>query len=280
MNTRFYHRMTTHALESNRFLSFVFAVTLLTTASSVFAQETDCLYEFNKAYANNEYGTELIQAAQRYLAENQFDPAKTHYQKAIETLKQTIQQYENLPKVAFDCSPANLTIAKNNIRIAQDNLRLANESLLGIDCYAEIGKLEELSGLASDYYYKHNDPVSAQTAAQDALNFGETIKEQNICIGSYRENLDAQIKYAQKVFDSLKTRESYDKCEQDLASVLTAESRAKQTALTGDKTQMRNAWSEVYALANKALQSQGCQAIQRSQLQSIRKRADDKIKSY
>ena len=279
MKTSFLRYTPGHAVYPAYFFPLVFAFFLL-TPFVVNAQESDCLYEFNKAYANNEYGTEQIQTAQEHVAANQFESAKTHYRKAIDILQEAIKQYENLPKVALDCSPANLTIAKNNIRIAQGNLQLANEALLGIDCFAEIGKLEELSLLASDYYYKHNDPESAKIAAEDALQYAETIKEKNICVGSYKESLDAQIKYARQINDSLKARAQYDRCEQGLTATLTAESKAKQSSLTGDKTKMRNSWSEVVSQADKALQDGSCRPDQRSQLQSLKQRASDKLKSF
>lgn len=253
------------------------ALACLVTTAGV-AEETDCLFEFNKAYSTNKEGIELIQLARQHAVAEQFEEAKTQYQNAIKTLQAAVEHYQNLPKIVFDCSPANLTIARNNIRIAEENIARAQESLSGMDCVRELAKLEEISRLASDYYHKNGDMLSAQATADDALKFAIEIEDSNICIGSYRDNLNAQKAYASRIADSLRARAQYETCDAAIRQTLASESAARKTAFSDDREKTRAAWQTVVKQTDDGLQLKGCQKEQVSRLRKLRQSAIDRLK--
>jgi tetratricopeptide (TPR) repeat protein len=242
------------------------------------AADSDCVFEFNKAYSTSNEGVELMQLAQQYAAAEHFEEAKSGYQNAIKTLQAAVEHYQNLPKIVFDCSPANLTIARNNIRIAEENIARAQESLSGMDCVRELAKLEEISQLASDYYHKSGDMLSAKTAADDALKFAAGIEDSNICIGSYSDNLNAQKAYANRIADSLRARAQYDTCDAAIRQTLNSEAAAKKTAYSGDREKIRASWQSVVKQTDDALQFEGCQKEQISRLRKLRQSALDRLK--
>ena len=248
-------------------------------ASLSIADESDCLFEFNKAYALNQSGLEAFNVAQQHASEDIIDQAKRSYLQAQELLEQAITHYKSLPDLAYDCSATNLSIAKNNARTASENLELVRISMLGLECLAELESVESLANLASEYYYERQDIKSSMSSAQDALALLKQVEDKKICIGEFQEDLTAQTSYVNRIYDALNEKTKFDNCSRTLEEVLASEERAKATAFNNKKEPRRLAWQEVEKKARHGLDNNECKGIYLTQLKNVHKKANTTLQT-
>lgn len=252
-------------------------ILLLCQFGAAEAAGTECMFEFNKAYSWNEGGEEQLELARQHTARREIQAARERYQQAIALLQKSIDHYEQLPDLAFDCSPTNLSIARNNIRIARENLELARDSLAGLDCAKALDELESLTNLASEYYYEHDDPRSARQSAQDAVGLADSIAEQGICTGTHREALAEQTRYARKVANSLRKRSGYDRCIQLLDRARRSQEQAGRADPERDAGAARQAWRRALDDAQEAVDSGACEDAYRDSAVDLRRRARQRL---
>lgn len=251
----------------------VAAALVAATPARAEIEATECLFEFNKAYSWSEAGLEQLRTAQSRVAEGHTDSAAEHYRRSVDLLQKSIEHYRDLPELAFDCSAANLSIARNNLRIARDNVQHAQEEFAGLDCLKALDELESLSSLASEYYHRHRDPASARQSAADALALADAIEHDGLCTGDYAADLAARRDYARQIADALETRGRYDRCMELVKQAAADYDRARQSAGAN-----RAAWQQVVQTADQALQSGACDEPYRKELQTVRSRALEKLK--
>lgn len=239
---------------------------------TVYAQEegTECLFEFNNAYSINESGKQQLELAQQQAEANHFQEATKHYQLAIDLLRQSIERYRNLPQLALDCSPTNLSIAKNNAALASDSLEWAESSLNGLDCLKQINEIESLSNLASEYYYDHNDPASAKRTIHDALGMADNIRNGGTCQDDYLTLLNEQQRFAEKIADSLNKRSRFDNCVEYIKSAESAATRARKAAAEKKSAQARTDWQQVEQQAGDGIQSGVCDGLYLKRLENLK----------
>ncbi len=244
------------------------------------ADESDCIFEFNKAFTTNQAGLEALDVARQYYSESQYEPAREAFLEAERLFKEAIDQYQSLPEITYDCSPSNLTIAKNNTRTARQNLGIIQESLQGFECLKELTEVENLTTLASDYYHQYDDLTSSKTAAEDAIALIKSIHEKGVCIGRYRNELDTQEQFAQKTVTALQARIKFDTCNQLLGAALASEEQAKMASFSNEQQRTQQAWQEVADKTRKALNTNSCEGIYLSQLKSLDQHAQSKLKNF
>ena len=230
-------------------------------------EDSDCIFEFNKAYELAQSASQSLTDGEKFAAQSHFTTAREHYQSAIDLLQQALHQYESLPRLARDCSPTNLTIAKNNIRLARENLEWAKSAIGGLDCLQALNQVESLSNLASEYYYQQQDVTSAQQSAQDALQLVASTAADNTCRGEYADLLSEQKKNALQIANSLNERAKYDKCVARLEELTAA---AQQASLAADSV---TAWAAVGERAEATLDAQLCTGGYLDKLKQIKKQA-------
>ena len=264
--------MTKSQCKSSRGIRCFALVSVLFYATPGLA-DTDCLYEFNNAFATNEAGGQQLNQAKEHAAEAQLDVARKLLHDAIQLLSQSIAEYRSLPDRAFDCSPSQLTIANNNIRIAEDNIQLAKNTLKSWDCLGELQQIEALNQLANDYY-QQRDTESAKTAAADALAAATQLQRAAHCEGEYADNLVLQLDYAQQFLDSIQAQQNYDQCRQLYAAVMRAE---QQVAFAQNADQRNSAWGEVLHTAQHALAADVCATTMQQQLIQLEQTATDAL---
>lgn len=252
---------------------------LCLTAAGAAAEEvsTECLFEFNRAYSWNQSGKEQLNLAQQQAAQLNVEAARERYEQAVTLLERSIEQYEQLPELAFDCSPANLSIARNNIRMARQNLKRARESLSGLGCLKSLDELDSLTDLASEYYYERSDPASARQSAEDAVAFAESVDQQGICTGDYRETLVEQTRYARQVADSLRQRSRYDRCVRLLEQAGRSHETARQTRSTSKRQASLQAWRKALQASETAANSGHCKGVYQDKAVELRTRAQRQI---
>lgn len=256
-----------------RILGIIVLASMLTVVfSPVIAQteDSDCLYEFNKAFALNESGMQQIETAQKHVGENNYQSAREYYAHAIDLLQQSYDDYTTLSTRALDCSPTNLSIAKNNALLTKENLDWAKSSINGLECLKAINELESISNLASEYYYEHNDPNSAKRTANDALALAEQIKRDAICQGEYRELLIEQQKFAQNIFDALANRSDYDRCIALIKSAASEEEIARKAEIENNRAASRVHWQKTHKLANEGINAGVCEGLYLKRLQNMK----------
>lgn len=237
-------------------------------------EDSECLFEFNKAYATSESGMQQLDSAQQYVMENRYTDAAEHYQLAISLLQQSIDHYNKLPTLALDCSATNLNIAQNNTRLALENLEWAKMLNSGLDCVKAIDELESLSGLASEYYYGQRDPVAARNAINDALSMSARIEDDGICTGEYAELLNEQTRYAQTIADALQKRSRFDRCADSIKAADAAERLAQKAVSAKNTSQARLNWQQVQKHAAEGLNAGVCDGLYLKRLQNLKINAD------
>jgi hypothetical protein len=243
-------------------------------------EDSECLFEFNKAYSINESGLQQLEQAQKYVEQNRYQDAAERYQLAIDLLQQSIDHYNKLPVLALDCSATNLSIAQNNIQLALENLNWAKSSIAGLDCVKAVNELESLSNLASEYYYDHKDPASAKRTIGDALVKSEQIKNDGICQGDYRELLVEQHHYAKSIADSLEKRSRFDSCAEHIKAADAADQQARKAVLTKNISRARLLWQQAQKHAREGLTANVCDGLYLKRLQNLKLNADQQLGKY
>lgn len=255
-------------------LILVFLSIGICSVSSAQPEDSECLFEFNKAYATNESGIQQLDLAQQYVTENRYPDAAVQYQLAISLLQQSIDHYNKLPTLALDCSAANISIAQNNARLALENLEWAKTLNSGLDCVKAIDELESLSSLASKYYYEQRDPVAARNTINDALLMAAQIENDGICPGEYAELLNEQTRYAQTVANALQNRSRFDRCADSIKAADAAERLAQKAASVKNTSQARLNWQQVQKHAGDGLNAEVCDGLYLKRLQNLKINAD------
>ncbi|MBN1378027.1 MAG: hypothetical protein JXA04_02195 [Gammaproteobacteria bacterium] len=240
-------------------------------------EDSECLFEFNKAYSIYESGMQQLETAQQYAEKNHFLEAAERYQLAIDLLQQSIDDYHKLPKAARDCSATNLSIAKNNIQLAQENLNWAKFSINGLDCLKAVNELESLCNLSSKYYYDHRDSVSAQRTISEALSMSEQLKNDGICQGEYQDLLLAQDQYAKRIADALQKRGRFDACLDSIKSAEKAEQQARKAITEKNPSQARLMWQETEKRAGEGIAKNICDGLYLKQLQNLKTYAERQL---
>ncbi len=240
---------------------------LLCSPFTTLQAESDCIYEFNKAFASNEAGIAALQAAEKFADNSLIKQAEQQYSQAIDLFQEAIDLYTQLPDIVHDCSATNLSIAKNNIRTANENIQLAKASSSGLRCLEKLSDVEQLNKLANDYFYKQQDIPSAQSSASDALIAIETLQNAGLCQGEYHDTLLVHQDFTRKLLSSLNSQAQHSQCDSLIRHMLERDEQARNTV------DSQAIWDEVIDTADKIINSNACDAAYTERVKRHRKQA-------
>lgn len=241
------------------------------------ADDSDCVYEFDQAFNLNESAREQRLLAQRRANDANFKAAETHYRNAIELFQKSINKYVNLPNQVFDCSTANLSIAKNNARIAKDQLELTKTDLIGLDCLQASRDVEALNNLSLEYYHDHKDAESSLQSIQDALDLITTTKQSAVCQGEYAQMFKELQSYTEATADTLKKRINYEQC---LVAIDDIEKSVADANLTASARIKSMNWQQIVTQIEQIMKTQQCQGRHLEELIQLKNAAIQRRKEY